>query len=58
MIRQPLPHLTGLRGRIEATAEMRNALAQGYLPLYNGPGGRTMLTNQPRAFRGGLSFLF
>jgi hypothetical protein len=58
IIRQPLPRLSGLHGRIEATAEVRNALAQGYLPIYNGPCGRTVLTNTPRAFRGGLSFLF
>ena len=58
MIRQPLPHVAGIRGRIEATAEVRNALAQGYLPLCNGAGGQTVLTNSPRAFRGGLSFLF
>jgi hypothetical protein len=58
LVRQPLPHVSGLRGRIEATAEIRNALGQGYLPLCNGPNGRTVLTNSPRALRGGLSFLF
>jgi carboxypeptidase family protein len=57
MLRQPLPRFNGLRGRLEATAEMRNALAQGYLPL-NAGGAHAVLTNSPRALRGGLSFLF
>ncbi|MBV8847280.1 MAG: TonB-dependent receptor [Bryobacterales bacterium] len=58
MVRQPLPRLNCLRGRIEATVEVRNALGQGYLPIAGGPGGRTMLTNSPRTLRGGLNFLF
>jgi hypothetical protein len=57
-IRQPLPRLPGIHGRIEATAEIQNALAQGYLPICNGDAGKTVLTNSPRALRGGLSFLF
>lgn len=56
-IRQPLPRLNGMRCRMEATAEMRNALAQGYLPLHAG-GQSAVLTNSPRALRGGLNFLF
>ncbi len=56
-IRQPLPRLNGMHGRLEATAEMRNALAQGYLPL-NAGGHTAVLTNAPRALRGGLNFLF
>ncbi len=57
MVRQPLPRMGGIPGRMEATAEMQNALGQGYLPI--GPSGsRTLLTNSPRALRGGLSFLF
>jgi hypothetical protein len=57
-IRQPLPRLPGLRGRLEATVEIQNALAQGYLPICNSEAGKTVLTNAPRALRGGLSFLF
>jgi hypothetical protein len=56
-IRQPLPFFSGLPGRLEATAELRNLLAQGYLPLEAG-GQRALLTNSPRAIRGGLSFIF
>jgi hypothetical protein len=56
-VHQPLPRLIGMRGRLEAIAELRNALAQGYLPV-NAGGYRTVLTDSPRALRGGLSFLF
>jgi hypothetical protein len=54
-VRQPLPRVNGMRGRIEATAELRNALGQGYLPIAN---GQAVLTNAPRVLRGGLDFLF
>jgi len=54
-IRQPIP-LSGLPWRVEATADFRNLLAQGYLPL--GSGTRSVLTNSPRAVRGGLNFIF
>ncbi len=59
-IRQPLPALPGLFGsfgRFEASAELRNLLAQGYLPVVVND-QRAVLTNSPRAVRGGLSFIF
>jgi hypothetical protein len=56
-IRQPLPMFFGLGGRLEATAELRNMLAQGYLPL-DSAGRRALLTNSPRSVRGGLAFIF
>jgi len=56
-LHQPLPRLIGLHGRMEAIAELRNALGEGYLPV-NAGGYRTVLTDAPRALRGGLSFLF
>jgi hypothetical protein len=56
-VHQPLPHLGGMHGRLEAIGELRNALAQGYLPVTAG-GNRTVLTDSPRALRGGLSFVF
>jgi hypothetical protein len=55
-ISQPLP-LMHMPWRMEATADLRNLLAQGYLPL-GGPGSRTILTNSPRLVRGGLNFVF
>ena len=59
-IRQPLPSLPGMFGafgRFEASAELRNLLAQGYLPVVVND-QRAVLTNAPRAVRGGLSFIF
>ena len=56
-LRQPLPGLGSL-GRLEASAEMRNMLAQGYLPITLADGRRLLLANSPRAVRGGLSFIF
>jgi hypothetical protein len=55
-VRQPLP-ISGLPWRLEATAELRNLLAQGYLTL-GGSGACSVLTNSPRAVRGGLNFIF
>ncbi|HLH44252.1 MAG TPA: carboxypeptidase-like regulatory domain-containing protein [Bryobacteraceae bacterium] len=54
-VRQPLPKVNSMHGRIEATAEYRNALGQGYIPV---AGGQALLTNAPRMLRGGLDFLF
>jgi hypothetical protein len=57
-LRQPLPGLSSLPGRLEASAELRNMLAQGYLPITTADGRRLVLANSPRAVRGGLSFIF
>jgi hypothetical protein len=56
-VHQPLPHFLGFKGRLEATGELRNALANGYLPVTAG-GHCAVLTDAPRSLRGGLSFLF
>ncbi|MEJ7605774.1 MAG: hypothetical protein WKF37_05795 [Bryobacteraceae bacterium] len=57
-LRQPLPSFGSLPGRIEATAELRNLLAQGYLPIALSDGRRLILSNSPRGLRGGVSFIF
>jgi hypothetical protein len=57
-VRQPIPGFSGMRGRLEATAELRNLLEQGYVPVNTLQGRRLVLTNYPRALRGGLSFIF
>src|SRR5260370_33035266 len=57
-IRQPIPRLAGLPWRMEATADLRNLLAQGYLPLAMAGGPPVLLAQDPRSFRGGLSFIF
>ncbi len=54
-IKQPLPFFGGM-GRLEATAELRNLLEQGYLQLDSSR--KTVLTSSPRAVRGGLAFIF
>jgi hypothetical protein len=57
-IRQPIPGFSMLPWRMEATADLRNMLAQGYLPLAMVGGQRVLLVETPRSFRGGLSFIF
>ncbi|HUQ90985.1 MAG TPA: carboxypeptidase-like regulatory domain-containing protein [Bryobacteraceae bacterium] len=57
-IRQPLPAFGGMSGKLEATAEVRNFLAQGYQPIHLQGGQRIQLVHSPRALRGGLAFIF
>jgi hypothetical protein len=57
-IRQPLPTFGMFPGRLEATAEIRNMLAQGYLPITGADGRQLLLVQSPRALRGGFSFIF
>jgi hypothetical protein len=56
-VRQPIPAVPGMPGRLEATAELQNGLAQGYMPITQG-GQQVTLVQSPRALRGGLSFIF
>ena len=56
-VRQPIPAIPGVPGRLEATAGLVNGLAQGYLPL-NAGGQHVVLSPTPRALRGGLNFIF
>jgi hypothetical protein len=57
-IRQPLPTGNFLPWKMEATADLRNMLAQGYLPFTMSNGQRVTAVEWPRSFRGGLSFIF
>jgi hypothetical protein len=43
---------------MELTADLRNLLQQGYLPLPTTDGSSLVLMETPRMFRGGLSFIF
>lgn len=56
-IRQPIRTFSLLPVRMEASADLRNLLAEGYLPLTYG-GQQILLMHTPRSFRGGLSFIF
>ena len=53
--RQPLPSFGGMH--MEMTVDLRNLLAQGYVGIQSN-GRHAVLTNAPRAVRGGVSFIF
>jgi hypothetical protein len=57
-VHQPIPAMPGFPFRMEATAELRNLLAQGYLPISLPDGQQVLLVNTPRSLRGGLNFRF
>jgi hypothetical protein len=57
-IRQPIPASFGLPWRMEATADVRNVRGQGYLPISAADGRQFVVVQNPRTFRGGLSFIF
>jgi hypothetical protein len=57
-LRQPVPSFFGLPGRFELTADLRNLLAQGYLPIDTGGGRCLLMVQSPRAIRGGVNFIF
>jgi Carboxypeptidase regulatory-like domain len=56
-IRQPLPALDFFSARVEAMADFRNLLAEGYVPM-NPSEDRVLLTPAYRSFRGGFSVQF
>jgi hypothetical protein len=55
---QPIPTLFGFPGHLEITADLRNLLAQGYIPVGPGGSGQLLVVQAPRAIRGGLNFTF
>ncbi len=57
-IRQPLPTGLSLGRRLEATADLQNLLAQGYVSVPTANNQRVVLTQTPRVVRGGLAFIF
>jgi hypothetical protein len=58
MVRQPLPNTAYLPGKFEATADFRDMLAQGYVPIRTADGRRLLLLQSARSFRGGFNFVF
>ncbi|MGH9495372.1 MAG: carboxypeptidase-like regulatory domain-containing protein [Candidatus Sulfotelmatobacter sp.] len=54
-IRQPIPCLGG---RMEALIDIRNLLAQGYVPVLSQDGETVYLVDSARSVRGGVAFNF
>src|SRR5262245_13670910 len=57
-IRQPLPGSSFLPGQMEALVDVRNLLAQGYVPVVGSDGHTLYLVQSARSIRGGLAFNF
>jgi hypothetical protein len=55
-IRQPIPGF--LSGHVDALVDVRNLLAQGYVPVLGQDGRTVYLVQSARAVRGGLAFTF
>jgi len=54
-LRQPIP---AFGGRMEALIDIRNLLAQGYIPVLGQDGQTVYLVDSARSIRGGVSFTF
>jgi Carboxypeptidase regulatory-like domain len=57
-IRQPIPSLGFLPGHMEAIIDVRNLLAQGYVPVLGQDGQTVYLVQAARSVRGGIAFTF
>ena len=57
-IRQPIPSLGFLPAHMEAIIDLRNLLAQGYVPVVGQDGQTVYLVQSARSVRGGVAFTF
>ena len=57
-IRQPLPATSFIPAKMEALVDVRNLMAQGYIPVLGQDGHTVYLVQSARAIRGGLAFTF
>lgn len=57
-IRQPIPTLGFLPAHMEALVDVRNLLAQGYIPVIGQDGQTVYLVQSARAVRGGVTITF
>lgn len=57
-VRQPLPQLGFLPAKTEVLVDVRNLLAQGYVPVLGRDGQTLYLVQAARSVRGGLAFNF
>jgi hypothetical protein len=56
--RQPIPGTSSLPGHMDIVIEIRNLLAQGYVPVFGEDGHTVYLVQSARAVRGGVAFNF
>jgi hypothetical protein len=56
--RQPIPGTGFFPGHLEAIVDLRNLLAQGYVPVLGHDGHTVYLVQSARAVRGGVAFTF
>ena len=57
-VRQPIPKNAFLPCHMDAIVDVRNLLAQGYVPVVGQDGRTVYLVQSARAIRGGVSFTF
>jgi hypothetical protein len=57
-IRQPIPTMGFLPSHLEAIIDVRNLLAQGYVPVLGQDGQTVYLVQSARSVRGGVAFTF
>lgn len=57
-IRQPIPGTSAWPGHMDILLEVRNLLAQGYVPVFGQDGRTVYLVQSARAVRGGVAFSF
>jgi hypothetical protein len=57
-VRQPMPRVHFMPGRMEALIDLRNLLAQGYVPVLGPDGNTVYLVQSARSVRGGVAFTF
>lgn len=57
-VRQPIPSMGFLPGHMEAIIDLRNLLAQGYVPVLGQDGQTVYLVQSARSVRGGVAFTF
>ncbi|HET7186126.1 MAG TPA: carboxypeptidase-like regulatory domain-containing protein [Terriglobales bacterium] len=57
-VRQPIPGTGFFPGKMEALVDLRNLLAQGYIPVIGHDGRTLYLLESARAVRGGVAFVF
>jgi hypothetical protein len=57
-LRQPIPRWHWVPGHMEALIDLRNLLAQGYVPMISPDGKTVYLVQSARSVRGGVSFTF